>query len=144
MSRPGQLARALVAAALCAGLHAPSAIASHAQVTYFEAPRLLLSPVTRPATIATLKRLGVRALRVELSWRAVAPRSRSVHRPSFEATNPAAYDWSLYDPLIEEAHRLGWTVLLSVTSPVPRWAQANPHKGSFLYHPDAHEFEGFM
>jgi hypothetical protein len=144
MSRLGQLSRALLAASLCAGLHAPSAVASHAQMTYFEAPGLLLSPVTRPATIATLQRLGVRALRVELSWRAVAPRARSVHRPSFEATNPAAYDWSLYDPLIEEARGLGWRVLLTVTSPVPRWAQANPHKGSFLYHPDARQFERFM
>lgn len=144
MSRLRQLAHALVAASLCAVLHAPSALASHAQMAYFEAPALLLSPVTRPATIATLQRLGVRALRVELSWRAVAPRARSVRRPSFEATNPAAYDWALYDPVIEEAHRLGWRVLLTVTSPVPRWAQANPHNGSFLYHPDARQFERFM
>jgi hypothetical protein len=144
MLRLRLLTRALAVASTCAALCAPTALAAHNQTTYFEAPALLLSPVTRPATMGTLQHLGVHALRVELSWRTVAPDSRSVHRPSFEATNPAAYDWTAYDPLIEEAHKLGWTVLLTVTSPVPRWAQANPHKGSFLYRPDPRAFESFM
>jgi len=144
MSRLRQLSCALVATSLCAALCSPTAVAAHSQTTYFEAPALLLSPVTRPATIAKLQRLGVRALRVELSWRAVSPRARSVHRPSFAATDPAAYDWAPYDPLIEEAHKLGFTVLLTVTSPVPRGAQADRHKSSFLYRPDARQFENFM
>jgi hypothetical protein len=129
---------------MCACPCAPTALAGHDQTTFFEAPALLLNPATRPATMATLGRLGVHALRVELSWRTVAPRARSIHRPSFDATNPAAYDWAPYDPAIEEAHRLGWTVLLTVTSPVPRWAQANPRKSSYLYRPDARQFERFM
>jgi len=64
MSRLRLLSCALVATSLCAALCSPTAVAGHSQTTYFEAPALLLSPVTRPATIATLQRLGVRALRV--------------------------------------------------------------------------------
>jgi hypothetical protein len=74
----------------------------------------------------------------------VAPRPGSIHRPSFEATDPAAYDWGRYDALIEQAHSLGWKVLLTVTSPVPRWAQGNPHKGSLVYRPSASQFGRFM
>jgi len=134
----------LLGAALSMLLAAPPAVASHGQSTFFESPGLLLAPATRPATLTKLERLGVRALRVELSWHAVAPRANSVHRPSFDATNPASYNWSLYDPLIEAARSRGWQVLLTVTAPVPRWAQANPRTGSLVYRPNATQFKSFM
>jgi hypothetical protein len=134
----------LLAAVLAALLAASPAGASSAQQTYFESPNLLLNPVTRPATLAKLQRLGVKALRIELSWHAVAPAANSTHRPAFDATNPAAYNWALYDPLIEEAQRRGWQVLMTVTSPVPRWAEASPRPRSLLYRPNAAEFGRFM
>ena len=74
----------------------------------------------------------------------MAPRSGSVHRPSFDATDPASYDWALYDPIVDEAHRLGWNVLLTVTSPVPRWATGNPRKNSAVFRPNARMFQQFM
>ena len=135
----------MLAVAALAALLAPSvADASRSQQTFFEAPGLLLSPRTRPATLSTLKRLGVTSLRVELTWHAVAPRAGSTHRPSFDATDPASYNWSEYDPLIEAAHQLGWQVLLTVTSPVPRWAEASPRPSSLTYRPSASEFGRFM
>jgi hypothetical protein len=144
MSRVRQLLRAmLVTTVLGAALSGP-AIASTGQVTWFEAPRLLLTPSTRPSTIATLQRLGVSALRVELSWHDVAPGAGSVHKPSFDPTNPAAYHWGQYDALIEEAHRLGWKVLLTVTSPVPRWATAEPRHDNLVTRPSSLQFERFM
>ena len=36
----------------------------------------------------------------------VAPSRDSATRPSFDATDPANYDWSAYDPLLAEAQRL--------------------------------------
>ncbi len=129
---------------LAAFLPVAPAGASQSQTTFFESPALLLNPRTRPATLTTLQRLGVHSLRVELSWHAVAPGANSTHRPAFDATNPAAYNWSLYDPLIEEAQRRGWQVLLTVTSPVPRWAEASPRPRSLLYRPNAAEFGRFM
>ena len=111
---------------------------------FFEAPRQLLEPSTRPTAIATLQHLGVSALRIELNWHTVAPAPDSKRRPAFDATDPGAYNWGQYDPLIEEAHSLGWRVLLTVTSPVPRWATANPRAGSLVTRPSARQFGEFM
>ena len=140
--------RPMIAATLClAAVSAatPSAAsASRSQITFFEAPALLLDPATRPATFATLQRLGVRALRVELSWRAVAPAPSSRRKPSFAASEPSSYSWGNYDTLLEQAHALGWTVLLTVTSPVPRWAQSNTASRTYDYRPNARMFREFM
>jgi hypothetical protein len=144
MSHLRKLCLAMVLAALWPSLLAAGALASHGQTTFFEAPALLLNPRTRPLTIATLKKLGVTALRVELSWHAVTPGAGRTHRPAFDATNPLSYDWALYDPLIEEAHRLGWKVLLTVTAPAPRWATSNPRGRSLVTRPDPRQFQAFM
>ena len=144
MTRLRRLCCALVCSLVLAGVLAADAIASHSQNVFFEAPGLLLNPATRQSTIAVLQRLGVNALRVELSWHTVAPQPNSSHRPAFDATDPAGYNWGRYDPLIEEAHRLGWEVLLTVTAPVPRWATANPRSGSLVTRPSSRQFEQFM
>src|SRR6476469_7832117 len=74
-------------------LSAAPAFASHSQLTFFEANTELLSPSKRPHTIATLQHLGVKALRVELPWRDIAPGGFSPKRPAFDATDPANYAW---------------------------------------------------
>src|ERR1700689_1585105 len=81
------------------------ALADHKQIVFFEAPSELLNPSMRSTAIAQLKGLGVKALRVELHWHDVAPDPNSPNRPSFEAENPASYDWGQYDILIDEAQR---------------------------------------
>jgi hypothetical protein len=144
MSRLRQLVCVLALFSLSAGGLAAVASASSTQATFFESPALLLNPSTRASTMATLQRLGVRALRVELSWRTVAPAANSTRKPSFDATNPASYDWSRYDPLIQEAQARGWRILLTVTSPVPRWATGNPRGHSLLFRPNAGQFRAFM
>lgn len=144
MTRPLKLCLVLLACAVLASMSASSASASHTQGVFFEAPSQLLEPATRPSAVATLKRLGVSALRVELNWHTVAPSPNSTRRPAFDGVDPAAYSWGQYDPLIEEAHRLGWKVLLTVTSPVPRWATANPRSGSLVTRPSTRQFEKFM
>ncbi len=144
MSRPSKLICALAVLCLATGVLAAGAAASSSQTTFFESPALLLNPVSRPATMATLQRLGVRAVRVELSWHTVAPGAGSIHRPSFDPTDPSSYDWGAYDPLIEEARARGWKILLTVTSPVPRWATGNPRGHSLLFRPNANQFKAFM
>jgi len=144
MSPRRKLLLVLVGAALAASVLVTPASASSGQSTFFEAPGLLLNPKTRPAALATLQRLGVKSLRVELSWHAVAPGANSTHRPSFDATDPGAYNWALYDPLVEAARSRGWQILLTVTSPVPRWAEASPRPRSLTYRPSAVEYGRFM
>ncbi|HEX4467005.1 MAG TPA: hypothetical protein VH025_07445 [Solirubrobacteraceae bacterium] len=123
---------------------AAPASASHNQTTFFEAPVELLDPVARPATIAKLQALGVHALRIQLHWANVAPDPTSATRPTFDATNPANYNWGQYDALITEAQLLHWKVLLTVTSAVPRWATAGHSDKLGVTRPDPSQFEQFM
>jgi hypothetical protein len=112
------LAAALVAA--LAVLAAPARASSQMSVT-FEAPRDLLDPATRDAALAEIGSLGARSLRIVLYWHDVAPQPDGA-RPNLDETDPANYDWSRYDPLIDAANARGWPVLLTVSGPVPRWA----------------------
>ncbi len=143
MSRIRMLLCVLVAAMLTAGAGATQASASHGELTYFEGSADLLSARTRPHVLAQLRSLGVKALRVELYWNDVAPNPTSATRPHFEATNPAGYHWGQYDLLLAEAQRLHWPVLLTVTSPVPRWATSN-RKAPYITRPDDLDFQEFM
>ena len=45
--------------------------------------------------------------------------------------------------MLAEAKRLGWPVLLTVTSPVPRWATSNG-QAPYITRPDDEDFEEFM
>jgi hypothetical protein len=138
------LCASLASLALASGaIGAGQAQASTNQKLYFEGSTDLLNPITRPATLAQLQTLGVKALRVELSWYEVAPAPTSTTKPSFEATNPGNYNWGQYDALLAEAKRLGWQVLLTVTAPAPSWATAN-HKAPYTYQPDPLDFQEFM
>jgi hypothetical protein len=138
------LCASLACSALASGaIAAGQAQASTGQKTYFEGSTDLLNPTTRPATLAQLKTLGVKALRVELNWYSVAPAPSSATKPSFEATNPGNYNWGQYDILLAEAQRLHWQVLLTVTAPAPSWATAN-HKAPYTYRPDPLDFQEFM
>lgn len=125
-----------------AGLGA--AAASHNEAVFFEAPRDLIevTPTARAKALGQLQWLGVKALRVELVWRNVAPSPTSARKPNFEATNPASYAWGDYDALLTQAQRLKWQVLLTVTAPVPKWATAA--KKDYVTRPDSRDFKEFM
>ncbi len=144
MSRISRALTTLLAGALLAGAAgAAPALADHSQTNFFEASNELLVPSARAHTFQTLEHLGVKALRVELYWYDVAPDPTSATRPNFEGTNPARYDWSLYDPILAEAQRLHWPVLLTVTAPAPRWATAN-RQAPYITRPDPKDFQELM
>jgi hypothetical protein len=137
---------ALLASLLAVGgaaMDADPALASHAQGLFFEAPSELLDPASRPMAIEQMQHLGVKAVRVELSWYSVAPGRESAGRPDFDATDPSSYEWGQYDALLAEAKRLHWQVLLTVAPPAPRWATAN---GTVPYvtRPEDRDFKEFM
>jgi hypothetical protein len=134
----------LACSALGAGaLNTAPALASHTQADYFEPATVLMDARTRERALSQMKHLGVHALRVELYWQSVAPGANSAARPNFDATNPASYGWGAYDWIMAKAHELGWKVLLTVTSPVPRWATSN-HKAPYDTNPNARAFREFM
>lgn len=123
---------ALLLAAVVGWLVGPSvAHASSNQDVYFEAPRDLTAKGATPATEATrdaafkdLQSLGVKALRINLRWYDVAPSPESSSKPSFDATDPAAYDWGGYGATVDRAKALGWKLIISPSSDVPKWATA--------------------
>jgi hypothetical protein len=136
-----RIAAALLAVCVALAAGAPAVLASHSQTVYFEAGEVLLEPHKRERAFQQMEHLGVHALRVELYWSWVAPKPASRRRPRFEATNPAGYDWTLYDWVLNRARELKWPVLLTVTAPVPKWASAS---GTSLASPNAKDFEEFM
>jgi hypothetical protein len=141
-SIPKSLLVALVAIVTWAAHDAASAYASHSQVTYFEGSSELLEPAKREAAFAKLQALGVTALRVELYWAQVAPGATSASKPAFNAEDPASYNWGAYDRLLAEAAARKWQVLLTITSPVPRWATSD-HKAPYVTRPNATDFKEF-
>lgn len=137
---------ALIATMLAAGagaLDAGPALASHGQIQFFEAPSQLIDPVTRPEAIEQMQHLGVKGVRIELSWNAVSPGRESAKRPNFNATEPSAYEWGAYDSLIEEVHALRWQILLTISPPAPRWATSNG-VAPYVTRPDGRDFREFM
>jgi hypothetical protein len=131
------------AAALAFGAFgAAPALASHSETVYFEAPSALLSATTRVATLNQLQSLGVRALRVIIYWRDVAPNPKHTRRPSFNQANPAAYDWVRYDALVAAALARHWKLMLTISGPVPRWA--TPHGEDIYTSPSTNDFRQFM
>lgn len=142
-------ALALLLVAISGWLVGPSvAQASTNQDVYFEAPRDLTARGGTPATDATrdaafkdLQSLGVKALRINLRWYDVAPSPESPTKPSFDATDPAAYDWGGYGATVDRAKQLGWKLIISPSSDVPKWATASG--ADTVTRPKADEFKLF-
>ena len=133
----------LLVACAALGAGVPSAaLASHSQAMFFEAPSDLLSPATRHKALVQMQALGVKSLRLELHWHDVTLGANSARRPHFDATNPASYRWGQYDAVMAEAQRLKWKVLMTVTSPAPKWATAG-HR-DLITRPGDKPFEEFM
>jgi hypothetical protein len=135
-------ATTLLLALLIAGLATAPARASHTQTMTFEAPRDLLDPAYRASAFDQIAGLGAHRLRIVLYWKDVAPSADSSTKPAFDMTDPASYDWSKYDPAIEEAKARGWPVLLTVSGPVPKWATLA--RRDYKTRPSPTEFQRFM
>ena len=131
--------------ALCvlAAVALPSAAhASADQSMTFEAPVDLADANTRPAAFDEISSFGVKSLRIVMLWQNVAPAPDSRVKPDFDATDPASYNWSNYDPQVDGAAARGWKVLLTVSGPVPKWA-TNGAKDN-VTRPKPKEFQAFV
>src|SRR3954451_217969 len=123
-------------------LAAPAAHAKAAQEVTFEAPRDLFDAAKRDAAFNEIDSLGARSLRVVLYWHDVAPDADSRVKPKLDMTDPSVYDWSKYQPVLDEAQRRGWTVQVTASGPVPQWA-TNGARDS-VTRPSPNEFRMFM
>jgi hypothetical protein len=123
-------------------LLAVPAHASTSQEVTFEAPRDLFDPAHRDAAFSEISGLGVHALRIVLYWHDVAPDADSRIKPQLDMTDPSVYDWSKYQPVLDEAQRRGWTVQVTVSGFVPRWATNGAR--DTVTRPSPNEFRMFM
>ncbi|MCW2986262.1 MAG: hypothetical protein JWR63_3832 [Conexibacter sp.] len=130
---------ALLAAAFAS---APAARASTTQEVTFEAPRDLFDPAQRESAFNEIDSLGAHALRIVLYWKDVAPQADSRVKPKLDMSDPATYDWSKYQPVLDEAKARGWTVQVTATGPVPRWATNGARDN--VTRPSPNEFRMFM
>jgi hypothetical protein len=78
---------------------------------------LIYGPEAPAKRIEILQRLGVDLVRMTLRWDTIAP-----DQP-VDPRDPAdpAYDWSLYDPILERLHEANISVLVSLLG-TPPWA----------------------
>jgi hypothetical protein len=68
-----------------------------------------------------IEAFGVHWIRVVLYWNRVAPTPNRRSRPDARLTDPASYDWTIYERVIAEARARGIRVLVTPSGPVPRW-----------------------
>jgi hypothetical protein len=104
----------------------------------------------RQKALDDLGALGVDTVHHIIGWRSIAPDSESHERPSFDASDPAAYDaaeWDRIDALVRGADARGIDVILAPAGPAPLWATAcdddvdteQPH----VCKPSVREFQRF-
>jgi hypothetical protein len=118
-------------------------------------PESIFSPgaelITNTAgTLDQLHGLGVARVHVYLHWSDIAPSAGSPVRPSFDATDPAAYPaagWAPFDAIVRGVHARGMGIDLALVPPPPRWASGRgaPHPSTQLeWRPSAPEFGQFV
>jgi hypothetical protein len=152
--RAGGAARALAlgAALLATAMLTPgAAVASSTQESGFQDYDLLIynSQAGMETTLDTLQALGVQRVRVSVLWALVAPSALSKTRPSFDASDPAAYSpgaWNRYDALVAAAAKRGIAVNFDLMAPAPLWATGRPARSDLenIYRPSSAEFGLFV
>ena len=145
------LAALAAAAAMTLAAGAPGAQASPSQESSFQDDKLLVynTPQVVAQTLDTLKSLGVTRIRVSVFWNVVAPQPTATQKPSFDASDPAAYPpagWAPYDTLVREAKARGIGVYFDITSPAPYWATGQPPRQDIEkdYYPSPQEYGQFI
>jgi hypothetical protein len=104
------------------------------------------SQAQRDARLDELKALGVDIVKVRVSWRGVAPSGDSRTKPSFDATDPAAYPasaWEPYDAIVRGAAARGMGVYFQLGGSAPEWATGGK-RNSAVNEPSAKEFQSFV
>ncbi len=133
------------------GAASTPAQAARSQRSIFQDDNLLVfqSRTETARSLDVLRYLGVDTVRVSVFWKLVAPASDSTARPSFDATDPAAYpasNWARYDQVVALAQQRGIQVDFNISPPVPAWAGGSTGNSNFTghYRPSAREFGQFV
>jgi hypothetical protein len=135
---------ALALAVLAAG--AGTAHASTKQVTIMQDDGLLFrqGAAVRDQTLNEMQALGVDVIKAQVFWNEIAPRGRT--KPAgFDGADPASYDFSAYDGLVNAIVARGMTPFLTIGNRAPDWAVKKVTKAprDGMYRPSSKEFRLF-
>jgi hypothetical protein len=126
----------------------PAAQASKSQESLFQDDaQLLLSGETRRVkSLNELQSLGVDVIRVNVLWARYAPKPNAKRKPSFDAADPASYNFGELDSLVSGAQSRGMAILFTPTGPGPAWASAckGSAKKRRICRPKPGEFGAFI
>ena len=137
-------------AVLVALLAAPaSALAdSRAEVSIMD-DQLLLNATSQEEVdreMQTFVNLGVDRLRVSAFWNQIAPDPTARTRPlAFNAANPSEprYNFAALDRVVNSASAHGLSVMVSISTPIPVWASADPARDNPVWKPRPADFADF-
>ena len=88
--------------------------------------------------------LGAGVIKAQLYWNEVSPRVR--RKPAgFDSADPASYDWSAYDGLVQAIVARGMRPYLTIGNRAPDWAvrRRTPSPRDGIYKPSSKEFRLF-
>ena len=110
---------AAIVALLCAALFVPggASASTHIQYGVQDDAWLIYGPPDAAQRVQTLQRLGVDLVRLTFRWDTVATKAPADPR---DPADPA-YDWSLYDSMLQRLHAAHISVLVSLWG-TPSWA----------------------
>ncbi|MBD0280990.1 MAG: hypothetical protein ICV69_02165 [Thermoleophilaceae bacterium] len=94
---------------------------------------------SRARTLDEMDELGADVVKVQVYWNEIAPQGR--RKPSgFDAADPAAYVWGVYDDVVQAVIARGMRPLLALGNRAPDWATARRGRYRGTYRPSAREF----
>src|SRR4051794_2242081 len=138
---------ALLAGALFLSLAATASAARNQESIFEDEHQLLeLGPVGANRSLDDMHSLGADSIRSLVLWSRIAPRGS--RRPKgFKATDPRAYSagvWDPYDDLVRgtAARRMG--LILSPSTPIPKWASRCKRGNKSTCKPDPKAYGAFV
>jgi len=148
-SIPSRSTLAVLAVAMWLVALPGSAVADRRAEVSMMDDQLLLGATSQQAVdrdIATFSGLGVDRLRVSAFWNQIAPSPEARARPAgFNAADPAdpLYNFAALDRVVSSAARQGLRVMISISTPAPVWASADPKRDNPLWKPRPADFADF-
>ena len=119
--------------------------ASTKQLSIFQADQQIVgvSQAARDATLAELRALGVDAIKIQLTWSEVAP--RTARKPAgFDGSDPADYPgFPAFGTAVADAQAAGFRVMLALSPSVPGFATKARGDTFGVDRPSATEFGRF-
>ena len=138
----------VLAMALVALLPAAARAAGPETVIQDDATLLYRSDAETREAVQRIRELGIDRVRVTAAWGVIAPASRSLQRPRFNADDSRSYGtdgWARIDRVLREVQRAGLKPMLDLAFHAPRWAAGGKRVDkTYRENPSVSEYERFV